>query len=155
MDLMFNHFIFAGLLIPVLLWIHGIIPFLWKDGDPDSRPWDHDPKLLPPEKRAGESQAGGKSGNALFALQGHGKFPFSFPFPSLFPFFQAYMFKCVLSCFKYIKASRREEVKVEPQAVEKVRKSEFTPESGSKTVEKVRKNEFIPGSGATGSGKGA
>ncbi|XP_063275019.1 lysosomal-associated transmembrane protein 5 isoform X1 [Prinia subflava] len=32
---------------------------------------------------------------------------------------KAYMFKCVLSCFKYIKASRREEVKVEPQAVEK------------------------------------
>ncbi|NXY52485.1 LAPM5 protein, partial [Callaeas wilsoni] len=34
-------------------------------------------------------------------------------------FLKAYMFKCVLSCFKYIKASRREEVKVEPQAVEK------------------------------------
>ncbi|NWH86358.1 LAPM5 protein, partial [Aegithalos caudatus] len=32
---------------------------------------------------------------------------------------KAYMFKCVLSCFKYIKASRREEVKVEPHAVEK------------------------------------
>ncbi|NXI32080.1 LAPM5 protein, partial [Sterrhoptilus dennistouni] len=32
---------------------------------------------------------------------------------------KAYMFKCVLSCFRYIKASRREEVKVEPQAVEK------------------------------------
>ncbi|NXO08504.1 LAPM5 protein, partial [Oriolus oriolus] len=34
-------------------------------------------------------------------------------------FLKAYMFKCVLSCFKYIKASRREEVKVDPQAVEK------------------------------------
>nr|XP_014127609.1 lysosomal-associated transmembrane protein 5 isoform X1 [Zonotrichia albicollis] len=33
---------------------------------------------------------------------------------------KAYMFKCVLSCFKFIKASRREEVKVEPHAVEKV-----------------------------------
>lgn len=43
-------------------------------------------------------------------------------FPSLFSLFQAFMFKCVLSCFKYIKASRREEVKVEPQTVEKVRK---------------------------------
>ncbi|KAF2988223.1 hypothetical protein EK904_003861, partial [Melospiza melodia maxima] len=32
---------------------------------------------------------------------------------------KAYMFKCVLSCFKFIKASRREEVKVEPHAVEK------------------------------------
>ncbi|XP_033375541.1 lysosomal-associated transmembrane protein 5 [Parus major] len=32
---------------------------------------------------------------------------------------KAYMFKCVLSCFRYIKASRREEVKAEPQAVEK------------------------------------
>ncbi|XP_023796689.1 lysosomal-associated transmembrane protein 5 [Cyanistes caeruleus] len=32
---------------------------------------------------------------------------------------KAYMFQCVLSCFKYIKASRREEVKAEPQAVEK------------------------------------
>ncbi|NXR96455.1 LAPM5 protein, partial [Hypocryptadius cinnamomeus] len=32
---------------------------------------------------------------------------------------KAYMFKCVLSCFKYIKASRKEEVKVEPHAVEK------------------------------------
>ncbi|NXR34761.1 LAPM5 protein, partial [Zosterops hypoxanthus] len=32
---------------------------------------------------------------------------------------KAYMFKCVLNCFRYIKASRREEVKVEPQAVEK------------------------------------
>ncbi|NWU21599.1 LAPM5 protein, partial [Dyaphorophyia castanea] len=32
---------------------------------------------------------------------------------------KAYMFKCVLSCFKYIRASRREEAKVEPQAVEK------------------------------------
>ncbi|XP_064491474.1 lysosomal-associated transmembrane protein 5 isoform X1 [Pseudopipra pipra] len=35
-------------------------------------------------------------------------------------FLKAYMFKCVLSCFKYIKASKREEVKVDPQAVEKV-----------------------------------
>ncbi|NXR98371.1 LAPM5 protein, partial [Oxylabes madagascariensis] len=34
-------------------------------------------------------------------------------------FLKAYMFKCVLSCFKYIKASRREEVKVEPHAVGK------------------------------------
>ncbi|NWS33160.1 LAPM5 protein, partial [Polioptila caerulea] len=32
---------------------------------------------------------------------------------------KAYMFKCVLSCFKYIRASSREEVKVEPHAVEK------------------------------------
>ncbi|KAF1666926.1 Lysosomal-associated transmembrane protein 5, partial [Aptenodytes patagonicus] len=35
-------------------------------------------------------------------------------------FLKAYMFKCVLSCFKYIKASKREEVKFDPQAVEKV-----------------------------------
>ncbi|XP_004947735.1 lysosomal-associated transmembrane protein 5 isoform X2 [Gallus gallus] len=34
-------------------------------------------------------------------------------------FLKAYMFKCVLSCFKYIKASKREEVKVDTQAVEK------------------------------------
>ncbi|NWU84692.1 LAPM5 protein, partial [Onychorhynchus coronatus] len=34
-------------------------------------------------------------------------------------FLKAYMFKCVLSCFKYIKASKREEVKIDPQAVEK------------------------------------
>lgn len=34
-------------------------------------------------------------------------------------FLKAYMFKCVLSCFKYIKASRMEEVKMEPQTVEK------------------------------------
>ncbi|XP_010086201.1 PREDICTED: lysosomal-associated transmembrane protein 5 isoform X2 [Pterocles gutturalis] len=34
-------------------------------------------------------------------------------------FLKAYMFKCVLSCFKYLKASKREEVKVDPQAVEK------------------------------------
>ncbi|NXW62448.1 LAPM5 protein, partial [Eurystomus gularis] len=34
-------------------------------------------------------------------------------------FLKAYMFKCVLSCFKYIKASKREEAKVDPQAVEK------------------------------------
>ncbi|KAK2518522.1 Laptm5 [Columba guinea] len=34
-------------------------------------------------------------------------------------FLKAYMFKCVLSCFKFIKASKREEVKVDPQAVEK------------------------------------
>ncbi|NXG86083.1 LAPM5 protein, partial [Stercorarius parasiticus] len=34
-------------------------------------------------------------------------------------FLKAYMFKCVLSCFKYIKASKRKEVKVDPQAVEK------------------------------------
>lgn len=32
---------------------------------------------------------------------------------------KAYMFRCVLSCFKFIRASRREEVKVEPHAVEK------------------------------------
>ncbi|NXL66794.1 LAPM5 protein, partial [Chordeiles acutipennis] len=32
---------------------------------------------------------------------------------------KVYMFKCVLSCFKYIKASKREDVKVDPQAVEK------------------------------------
>ncbi|NXH19021.1 LAPM5 protein, partial [Bucco capensis] len=32
---------------------------------------------------------------------------------------KAYMFKCVLSCFKYIKASKREEVKADPQTVEK------------------------------------
>ncbi|OXB74778.1 UNVERIFIED_CONTAM: hypothetical protein H355_003665 [Colinus virginianus] len=35
-------------------------------------------------------------------------------------FLKAYMFKCVLSCFKYIKASKRQEVKADPQAVEKV-----------------------------------
>ncbi|NWQ85868.1 LAPM5 protein, partial [Burhinus bistriatus] len=34
-------------------------------------------------------------------------------------FLKAYMFKCVLSCFKYIKASKRKEVKVDTQAVEK------------------------------------
>ncbi|NWV30522.1 LAPM5 protein, partial [Origma solitaria] len=34
-------------------------------------------------------------------------------------FLKAYMFRCVLSCFKYIKASRKEELKVEPQRVEK------------------------------------
>ncbi|NXP22855.1 LAPM5 protein, partial [Scytalopus superciliaris] len=34
-------------------------------------------------------------------------------------FLKAYMFKCVLRCFKYIKASKREEGKVDPQAVEK------------------------------------
>ncbi|XP_009959741.1 PREDICTED: lysosomal-associated transmembrane protein 5 isoform X2 [Leptosomus discolor] len=34
-------------------------------------------------------------------------------------FLKAYMFKCVLSCFKYIKASKTEEAKVDPQAVEK------------------------------------
>ncbi|KAM7029317.1 lysosomal-associated transmembrane protein 5 isoform 1-T1 [Acridotheres tristis] len=34
-------------------------------------------------------------------------------------FLKAYMFKCVLTCFKYIKASSREEVKVEPHTVEK------------------------------------
>ncbi|NWU65444.1 LAPM5 protein, partial [Pterocles burchelli] len=34
-------------------------------------------------------------------------------------FLKAYMFKCVLSCFKYLKASKREEVKVDPPAVEK------------------------------------
>ncbi|XP_068773492.1 lysosomal-associated transmembrane protein 5 isoform X2 [Struthio camelus] len=34
-------------------------------------------------------------------------------------FLKAYMFKCVLSCFKYIKASKRGEVKVDPQAAEK------------------------------------
>ncbi|NXY71591.1 LAPM5 protein, partial [Glareola pratincola] len=34
-------------------------------------------------------------------------------------FLKAYMFKCVLSCFKYIKASKRKEVKVDPQTVEK------------------------------------
>ncbi|NXX83128.1 LAPM5 protein, partial [Urocolius indicus] len=34
-------------------------------------------------------------------------------------FLKAYMFKCVLSCFKYIKASKREEVNIDPQAVEK------------------------------------
>jgi len=33
------------------------------------------------------------------------------------------MFKCVLSCFKYIKASKRQEVKVDAQAVEKVSKN--------------------------------
>ncbi|NWS59655.1 LAPM5 protein, partial [Chunga burmeisteri] len=33
-------------------------------------------------------------------------------------FLKAYMFKCVLSCFKYIKASKREEMKVDPQTVE-------------------------------------
>ncbi|XP_021384066.1 lysosomal-associated transmembrane protein 5 isoform X1 [Lonchura striata] len=32
---------------------------------------------------------------------------------------KAYMFKCVLSCFKFIKASRRDEEKVEPHTVEK------------------------------------
>ncbi|NXS61626.1 LAPM5 protein, partial [Brachypteracias leptosomus] len=34
-------------------------------------------------------------------------------------FLKAYMFKCVLSCFKYIRASKKEEVKVNPQEVEK------------------------------------
>ncbi|KFP92051.1 Lysosomal-associated transmembrane protein 5, partial [Apaloderma vittatum] len=34
-------------------------------------------------------------------------------------FLKAYMFKCVLKCFKHIKASKREEVKADPQAVEK------------------------------------
>ncbi|NXJ84411.1 LAPM5 protein, partial [Trogon melanurus] len=34
-------------------------------------------------------------------------------------FLKAYMFKCVLNCFKHIKASKREEVKADPQAVEK------------------------------------
>ncbi|NWU96650.1 LAPM5 protein, partial [Upupa epops] len=34
-------------------------------------------------------------------------------------FLKAYMFKCVLSCFKDIKASKRQEVKVDPQTVEK------------------------------------
>ncbi|NXP13278.1 LAPM5 protein, partial [Thinocorus orbignyianus] len=34
-------------------------------------------------------------------------------------FLKAYMFKCVLNCFKYIKASKRKEVKVDAQAVEK------------------------------------
>ncbi|NWR58420.1 LAPM5 protein, partial [Bucorvus abyssinicus] len=34
-------------------------------------------------------------------------------------FLKAYMFKCVLSCYKYIKASKRAEVKVDPQAAEK------------------------------------
>ncbi|XP_062450130.1 lysosomal-associated transmembrane protein 5 isoform X2 [Rhea pennata] len=34
-------------------------------------------------------------------------------------FLKAYMFKCVLSCFKYIKASKRVEVKVNPQRAEK------------------------------------
>ncbi|NXL92711.1 LAPM5 protein, partial [Alectura lathami] len=34
-------------------------------------------------------------------------------------FLKAYMFKCVLGCFKYIKASKKEEVKVDSQAVEK------------------------------------
>ncbi|NWX33372.1 LAPM5 protein, partial [Notiomystis cincta] len=32
---------------------------------------------------------------------------------------KAYMFQCVLSCFKHIRASRMEEMKVEPRAVEK------------------------------------
>ncbi|XP_065600464.1 lysosomal-associated transmembrane protein 5 isoform X2 [Cyrtonyx montezumae] len=35
-------------------------------------------------------------------------------------FLKAYMFKCVLSCFKYIKACKRQEVKADTQAVEKV-----------------------------------
>ncbi|NWI96498.1 LAPM5 protein, partial [Pitta sordida] len=34
-------------------------------------------------------------------------------------FLKAYMFKCVLSCFKYLKASNREEGKVDSQVVEK------------------------------------
>ncbi|XP_069731512.1 lysosomal-associated transmembrane protein 5 [Phaenicophaeus curvirostris] len=34
-------------------------------------------------------------------------------------FLKAYMFKCVLNCFKYIKASKKKEVKVDPQTVEK------------------------------------
>ncbi|KFV42163.1 Lysosomal-associated transmembrane protein 5, partial [Tyto alba] len=34
-------------------------------------------------------------------------------------FLKAYMFKCVLGCFKYIRASKREEVKIDPQAAEK------------------------------------
>uniref|UniRef100_A0A8C8RAZ4 Lysosomal protein transmembrane 5 n=1 Tax=Pelusios castaneus TaxID=367368 RepID=A0A8C8RAZ4_9SAUR len=33
---------------------------------------------------------------------------------------KAYMFKCVLRCYKYIKASKREEVKVMPEFAEKV-----------------------------------
>lgn len=76
------------------------------------------------------------------------------PFPSFFPLLQAYMFKCVLNCFKYIKASNREEVKVEPQAVEKVRKSEFTPKSGPITVGKGHKSELIPEDGLKSRGKG-
>ncbi|NWW39561.1 LAPM5 protein, partial [Panurus biarmicus] len=51
-------------------------------------------------------------------------------------FMAVLLLKCVLSCFKYIKASRREEVKVEPHTVEKVRKSELTHESGPKIVGK-------------------
>ncbi|XP_074832513.1 lysosomal-associated transmembrane protein 5 [Carettochelys insculpta] len=34
-------------------------------------------------------------------------------------FLKAYMFKCVWSCFKYLKASKREEVKVMPEFAEK------------------------------------
>ncbi|NXF98954.1 LAPM5 protein, partial [Sakesphorus luctuosus] len=34
-------------------------------------------------------------------------------------FLKAYMFKCVLGCFKHIRASKREEGKVDPQAAEK------------------------------------
>ncbi|NWV05464.1 LAPM5 protein, partial [Ptilonorhynchus violaceus] len=34
-------------------------------------------------------------------------------------FLKAYMFKCVLSCFKHIKSSKMEEAKADPQAVEK------------------------------------
>ncbi|NWV73477.1 LAPM5 protein, partial [Dasyornis broadbenti] len=34
-------------------------------------------------------------------------------------FLKAYMFRCVLNCFKHIKASNREELRVDPQAVEK------------------------------------
>ncbi|XP_025899306.1 lysosomal-associated transmembrane protein 5 [Nothoprocta perdicaria] len=34
-------------------------------------------------------------------------------------FLKAYMFKCVLGCFKYIKASKRGEVKVDSQTIEK------------------------------------
>ncbi|OXB55742.1 hypothetical protein ASZ78_015637 [Callipepla squamata] len=45
---------------------------------------------------------------------------FVISFNLLFGVVKAYMFKCVLSCFKYIKASKRQEVKADPQAVEKV-----------------------------------
>lgn len=43
---------------PVLLWIGGIITSLGKDGETDLRPWDHGPKFLPPERRAGKPLVG-------------------------------------------------------------------------------------------------
>ncbi|XP_058675765.1 lysosomal-associated transmembrane protein 5 isoform X2 [Ammospiza nelsoni] len=58
---------------------------------------------------------------------------------------KAYMFKCVLSCFKFIKASRREEVKVEPHAVEKGEKWswEFSLEHSPGTSKETRNRQKL------------